>query len=149
MKRLYVIIFSAILFASLLSCGDDSELMSKVFINQPDLTWGAPMDAIESKMQKFELIDSDAQNLYYAGGGMEHAISYYFVDGKLDASLVTVSADKVSLEALESLLKTYTHLGEYSGANVYCKESTNTLAVISKKKINGNDWLYIGYSRIE
>ena len=147
MKR-YQLIFLVLLFAGFLSCGDDSELSSKILINQPDMSWGASMEEIKNKMNGFDLVESDAKNLYYAGNGMEHALSYYFIDGALETSLVTVSADAIAQETLEGFLKSYTFLGEKNNMKVYCKESTKTLAVISNTQISGKKYYYIGYSRI-
>ena len=149
MKNYKLISLCIIAFAALLSCGDDSDLMSKLFINQPALEWGASIDEIKSKMQKFELIDSDAQNLYYAGNGIEHAISYYFVNGQLETCLVTINSDVITQDAIEALLKSYTFIGEQNNVKIYCKESTNSLAAISKRKISGTDYYYIGFSRID
>lgn len=147
MKR-YQLILLVLVFAGFLSCGDDSELSSKILINQPLQSWGASMEDIKSQMKSFDLVESDAQNLYYSGSGIEHALSYYFVDGELETSLVTVSADVISQETLEGFLKSYTFLGIKNDMKVYCKESSKTLAVISSKQISGKKHFYIGYSRI-
>jgi len=149
MKRFKIISFCAIVLVSLVSCGDDSDLISKMNLNQPTLEWGASMDEIASSMQQYKLMNSDTQNLYYAGNGMEHAISYYFVDGKLETCLVTVSSCVITQDALEALLKSYTFIGEQNNVKIYCRESTNTLAAISKRQISGSDYYNIGYSRIE
>ena len=149
MKRYKIIALCVFVFICLVSCGDDSDLLSKMMINQPVLDWGASMDEIASQMQEYELIKSDSQNLYYAGIGMEHAISYSFVNGQLETCLVTVNSCVITEDALVALLKTYTFLGEYNNVKVYCRESTSTLAAISKHQISGTDYYYyIGYSRI-
>lgn len=149
MKLFKIISLCVIVFVSLVSCGDDSDLLSKMIINQPSLEWGASMDEIASSMQQYKLINSDAQNLYYAGNGMEHAISYYFVDGKLETCLVTVSSCVITQDALEALLKSYTFIGEQDNVKIYCKESTKTIAAISKRQTSKAEYYYIGYSKID
>ena len=149
MKPYKVIALCAIVLVGLVSCDDDHELLSKLQINQPTLEWGASMEEISSCMQQYELINSDTQNLYYAGNGMEHAISYNFVDGKLETCLVTVSSCVISQDALEALLKSYTFIGVQNNAKIYFNESTKTLAAISMRQISGAEYYYIGYSKID
>lgn len=149
MRKFKVISISLILIAGLLSCGDDSELLSKILINQPILEWGDSMDEIASQMQKYNLINKDDQNLYYAGNGMEHALSYNFVNGQLETSLVIVKADAITQDALEKLLKSYTFIGDQNNVKIYCNESSNTMAAVSTRQVNGVGYYYIGYSRID
>lgn len=149
MKLFKIISLFFIILASLVSCGDDSDLLSKMILNQPTLEWGASMDEIASSMQQYKLINSDAQNLYYAGNGMEHAISYSFVNGQLETCLVTVNSCVITQDALEALLKSYTFIGEQNNVKVYCQESTKTLAAISKRQTSEVEYYYIGYSKID
>ena len=148
MKRNKIIGLLIIILVGFVSCNDDSDNSTKL-INQPILKWGASIDEINSRMKSFNLIESDAQNLYFAGQGLEHAISYYFVDGKLETALVTVCAENITKKALENLLNSYTYLGEQNNLSIYCQESAKTLAVISMKQVENVDYYYIGFSRTD
>ena len=148
MKRNKIIGLLIIILVGFVSCNDDSDNSTKL-INQPILKWGASIDEINSRMKSFNLIESDAQNLYFAGQGLEHAISYYFVDGKLETALVTVCAENITQKALENLLNSYTYLGEQNNLSIYRQESAKTLAVISMKQVENVDYYYIGFSRTD
>lgn len=127
-------------------CSDDSEdSQEKIPSSMVCTEWGASMSAVMDYMSDYEMYSMEDDFICYNGKNDIKTISYQFDEGILQASLVLIPEENMSLEDLEYTFRKYEYLGEKNGLDIYVNETTSTMVTIGKK-INGNNTYYsVGY----
>lgn len=89
--------------------------------------WGCSKTDITKHMKGYVLDYEDNEIMIYAEPTTNQFISYNFVDGRLSASTLLISAVKESV--LKSMIKgPYEYIGEVEGCSVYANTADNILA---------------------
>lgn len=148
MNKYIFIIVSVINIALFLFCGcsDDSENLQEMIPSSMVCTeWGASMSEVMDYMSDYEMNSMEDDFICYNGKNDVQTISYQFDEGILQASLVLIPEENMSLEDLKYSFSKYEYLGEKNGLDIYVNEITNTMVTIGTK-INGNNTYYsVGY----
>ena len=105
---------------------EKNELSSK--FNIPIIQWNMTKNEITQEMSNYELLHSDDTTLIYSGIGAEDIIAYSFVDDQLDASIVYVPSDRISLSDINALFSEYEKIDQYNG---FYNSEKSTFANIS------------------
>lgn len=146
-KITWITIISVILF---IGCSDDSdEPQHLISSNMICTNWGTSKSEVMNYMENYEINVLDNDFICYIGRNNIQTISYQFQNESLQASLMLIPQDKISLSELQLLFSTYEYLGEKNGLYIYVSEATNTMATISQKVKGESRYFAVGYTILD
>lgn len=148
-KTIWITIISVMPFI-FNGCSDDSdEPQGPISSNVVCTNWGASKSEVMDYMKNYEMNLMDNDFICYIGRNSVQTISYQFQDEELQASLILIPQDKISLSELQSSFSKYEYLGEKNGLDIYVSETTNTMATIAQKVKGETTYYAIGYTVLD
>lgn len=128
---------------------DSYKLQNTICSNAVCTDWKSSKSEVMDYMKNYEMSIMDNGFICYVGRNSVRTISYQFKDDELQASLILIPQDNVSLPELQSSFGEYEYLGESNGIDVYLSEATNTMATISRKSKGETAYYAIGYTALD
>lgn len=105
-KFIYSLMLLGIVFMNN-ACRDDENIESPFDFNKPCLQWGADMQTVKEYMDGFVLEKETSSELHYVGQDTEKTISYHFIDGNLNTSVIILDEDMVKSNLATTIYKGY------------------------------------------
>ncbi len=148
-KTIWITIITVMLFIFNGCSNDSDEPQVPIPSNMICTNWGASKSEVIDYMKNYEMNIMDNDFICYIGRNNVQTISYQFQNESLQASLILVPQDKISLSELELLFSTYKYLGEKNGLDIYVSEATNTMVTITQKVKGETTYYAVGYTILD
>ena len=147
MKNKNILVF--ILTAALV-CGCEGKIgdMTPITVKQLCIDWGSMRSEVSSSMGNQEAVEVDDILVYTDWNGFDVVI-YQFKGAFLTSTVALLPSSDDDAEVIgKRYLPGYTHLGKRLAAEVYIKESLNTIATVYPFEVDGVSYTAIGWSML-
>ena len=148
-KTIWITIISVMLFI-FNGCSDDADGSQDLISSNVVCTnWRASKSEVMDYMKNYEMNIMDNDFICYIGKNSVQTISYQFQNESLQASLILIPQDKISLSELQSSFSKFEYLGEKNGLDIYVSETTNTMVAIAQKVKGETTYYAVGYTVLD
>ena len=139
----------SILFALFIQIGcssESSESTGSIVSNSLYTKWGISVSDVLKGMEQYQLESVDNDYVCCKGEKNVHKMSFLFDENGLCSSLLLFPKDKITLESLQSSVSgNYEYLGERGGTHILVNRVNNTMATISEKVQESEEYYALGY----
>ena len=148
-KTIWITLITVMLFI-FNGCSDDSEESQDLISSSMVCTnWGSSKSEVMDYMKNYKMNIMHNDFICYIGGNIVQTISYQFQNDSLQASLILIPQDRISLSDLQLLFNKYEYLGEKNGSDIYVSEATNTMVTITQKVKGETTYYAVGYTILD
>lgn len=127
------------------SCNNE-EIEPTFQFNKPCLEWGTDIQSVKKYMNGFDLYKETGSELHYYGSETEKAISYHFLEGKLNTSVVILNECMAKDSPTNTIYKGFKN--EDGDLQTFINMENNTMGYTKVLTINGEEYLVVSWTEV-
>jgi len=125
---------------------DDTQLNNA--LRDVCLEWDADSYLVEGKMNKYDLVQSDADMMAFSNKNKDAIVSYQFENGALIAAMVAFNKP-IDEESVSQKLKGYDYVGRLNGNAIYKNEVKNSICNFSVMPFDDVEYSVFGFTPVQ
>lgn len=127
------------------SCNNE-EIEPTFNFYKPCLKWGTDIQSVKEHMNGFELYKETSSELHYVGGETEKTISYHFIEGKLNTSVVVLNEYMVKDSPANTIYKGYKN--EDGDLQTFINIENNTMGYTKIHTIDEEKYIVVSWTEV-